>query len=455
MWCFWVLFWLSFAMDSCAVRVGILKVQYGTQLSLKLKKETTSLEFSSVYETEKFVIWPSSMKHKSGLVTGQNSDRRYIVNSATFDDGGNYTQRNSWKSVVDIVTVRIVPSIMKKEHVAGETLRIPLRGLTSKQATLNFYSQDLNLTLVNLGLPVGNTHPDYYERIIVNADTIQVLHVNMSDVGNYTLRDDQGRMVFVVSLELVDKHKTLSPLVALMLLLGIPVGICCCCRKKLFKKSSQSTTTTILQSGTLVPPPGPPPSYSTVVVPAVPGPINTPAYPVPGESTVHPPPNPAFPPQAFYGGQPAMPPNPGIISGYSHENPAYPVAPGFPPAQPSQLNASSYGPPAPTNMAAYPPPGLNEVHLPPNPAFPPEAYYGGQPAMPNPGLAPVMFHAPAGPASVTAEMNMNEMSPATPLLPPSQPEVRQGSYTSADILNSDSAVQFNINTGKDTTSNFL
>lgn len=36
-----------------------------------------------------------------------------------------------------------------------------------------------------------------------------------------------------------------NPLLALLLLLGIPVGICCCCRKKIFKK--KATNATMLQ----------------------------------------------------------------------------------------------------------------------------------------------------------------------------------------------------------------
>lgn len=34
-----------------------------------------------------------------------------------------------------------------------------------------------------------------------------------------------------------------NPLMALLLLLGIPAGICCCCRKKIFKKKATTATT--------------------------------------------------------------------------------------------------------------------------------------------------------------------------------------------------------------------
>lgn len=34
-----------------------------------------------------------------------------------------------------------------------------------------------------------------------------------------------------------------NPLLGLLLLLGIPAGICCCCRKKIFKKKATTTAT--------------------------------------------------------------------------------------------------------------------------------------------------------------------------------------------------------------------
>lgn len=45
----------------------------------------------------------------------------------------------------------------------------------------------------------------------------------------------------------IDHHEYASgsPLMALLLLLGIPAWICCCCRKKIFRP--KSTTTTVLQ----------------------------------------------------------------------------------------------------------------------------------------------------------------------------------------------------------------
>ncbi|KAK1791159.1 hypothetical protein P4O66_002186 [Electrophorus voltai] len=492
MWSFWVLSLLLIVMDSCAVKLDSIQLKHGFQLSFKLLKEAQSLEFSALNGKVQYTIWSSSVKPKKGQVTGWGNDKRFIIKSVTFDDQGNYTQKSLKRTVLVNVKVKVVPSVIGKECVAGETLKISLRGLTSRQATLDFYSHDLNLTLVDHGLPIGKSHPNYYERLKVTTETIEVLNVNVSDMGNYTLQDDRGRKVLMVIMKLVDHHeKKLNPLVALMLLLGIPAGVCCCCRKRIFKKSGHPTTTTIVQSGNPIPPPGPPPSYNTVVDPAVPGllytwfvnpsclmAINTPTYPAPGDSKVYPPPNPAFAPQPYYGGQHAMPPNlsllkdleQGISSEYSHNNPAYPPAvPEFPPGQLSQCSAASSIPPAPAvwnriykksghpttttnvqsgnlipplgpppsyntvvvpaipgpiNTPTYPAPGDSKVYPPPNPAFAPQPYYGGQHAMPpNLDVAPVMFHAPAGPAAVTGEINMNEISPATPLLTPSQPEV--------------------------------
>uniref|UniRef100_A0AAY5EN75 Immunoglobulin V-set domain-containing protein n=1 Tax=Electrophorus electricus TaxID=8005 RepID=A0AAY5EN75_ELEEL len=254
----------SFPIDSCAVKLDSIQLKHGFQLSFKLLKEAQSLEFSALNGKVQYTIWSSSVKPKKGQVTGWGNDKRFIIKSVTFDDQGNYTQKSLKRTV--LVNVKV------KECVAGETLKIPLRGLTSRQATLDFYSHDLNLTLVDHGLPIGKSHPNYYERLKVTTETIEVLNVSVSDMGNYTLQDDRGRKVLMVIMKLVDHHeKKLNPLVALMLLLGIPAGVCCCCRKRIFKKSGHPTTTTNVQSGNLIPPPGPPPSYNTVVDPAVPG----------------------------------------------------------------------------------------------------------------------------------------------------------------------------------------
>lgn len=87
--------------------------------------------------------------------------------------------------------------------MAGETFSIPLSGLAKDDVTLQFINQDFNLTLVDHGSPVGNSHPDYMGRIQVTPNSIELLSVNVSDVGNYTLRDRLNRRVMIVSMYLV------------------------------------------------------------------------------------------------------------------------------------------------------------------------------------------------------------------------------------------------------------
>lgn len=90
-----------------------------------------------------------------------------------------------------------------QNRVAGETLSITLTGLSKNDATLRFLSQDYNITLVERGLPVGNSHPDYMGRIKLTSNSIEVLNVNVSDVGNYTLSDHLNRKVKIISMNLV------------------------------------------------------------------------------------------------------------------------------------------------------------------------------------------------------------------------------------------------------------
>lgn len=87
--------------------------------------------------------------------------------------------------------------------MAGETFRIPLGQLVKNDATLHFSNEDFNLTLVDHGSPVGNLHPDYMGRIQVTSNSIEVLNVNVSDVGNYTLSDRLNRKVKIISMYLV------------------------------------------------------------------------------------------------------------------------------------------------------------------------------------------------------------------------------------------------------------
>ncbi|KAF7710185.1 hypothetical protein HF521_009057 [Silurus meridionalis] len=333
-----------------------------------------------------------------------------------YDDQGIYTLYNFWSKKISTHLLKVVPNIGIEHRVAGETLRISLGGLSKNDATLQFSNRDYNLTLVSHGTPVGNLNADYMGRIQLTSSSFELRNVNVSDEGTYILRDNLNRKLKIVTMVLVDHHEGVSagPFMGLLMLLGIPPCIFCCCRKKICKKNNQPTTTVNTPTATVnfdnqINPPGPPPAYPNIVAPADPSSAYTPGYPAIGGNVVHPPPNPTFPNQPPYSGY-AMPPNPA-------SNPVYPPASGFPPAQPPQWSGAPYNPPAPA------------------------------------GIAPVMYSAPAGPEPVNGEIN-----PTTPLLIPPQPLVSQpsGPYSGANVPNSsDSAVQFNVNMGKDSSLNFL
>lgn len=408
MWRLWILLCSAFLAES--ENIDYIEVLFGKQLSISIPSvRSDSLEFTSADETQHYTVW-SKFIIKRGSVIGVGDDRRFVISSVNFDDQGTYTQKNFWNKVTATTKLKVLPKRASRDCVAGETLRIYLDGIRKDEASLWFSREGENLMLVNRGSSLRD-RPDYNGRVKVGSSSIEVLNVNVTDEGNYTLFDGKNRKAVTIRMFIVDHHPpNHSPFMALLLLLGIPVGVCCCCRKRICKKNSQGTATTTVQSNNVEMPPGPPPAYNTPMVPAGPVPIYTPGYPAPGESQVHPPPpNPAYPVQPQYGGQPAMPPNPMYTPG-------------------------------------YPAPGDSHVHPPPaNPAYPPLPQYGGQPAMPpNPGFTPVMYNAPAG--SETAGIKMSEPSPAAPLLGPSQTEVGppQAPYPGTDVLNSSNpTVQFN------------
>uniref|UniRef100_A0AAR2LRV7 Uncharacterized protein n=1 Tax=Pygocentrus nattereri TaxID=42514 RepID=A0AAR2LRV7_PYGNA len=428
MWSFWILLCAALFTESFASRTDYLELLFGNQLTIKLPTSwSDSMDFTSADESRHYTVWSKKSGSVKGTVRGSGDDRHYVLSYVNFDDQGTYTQRNYWDKVTYVAKVKVFPKKYTKDCVAGETLNILLEGIKRDDASLRFSNQDVNVMLVQRGLPAHNLL-DFSGRIRVTTSSIQVLNVNVSDLGNYTLFDGQDRKAITVRLNLVDHHEGInaSPLMALLLLLGIPAGICCCCRKRIFKKSSQSTAMTTVLTQNVSPPPGPPPAYSNPVPPAGPNPMYTPGYPTDGASMIHPPPaDPSFPPQPQYGGQPAMPPNPM-----------------YPPV--------------------YPAPGDSAVHPPPSdPSFPPQPQYGGQPAMPpNPAFTPVMYTAPPGSQNEgnKGDIKMNEISSATPLLGPSNLEVGPppAPHTGTDILtSSNSAAQFNIDAGKSSSYNFL
>ncbi|XP_053535825.1 uncharacterized protein LOC108262792 [Ictalurus punctatus] len=413
---FWILLLAVYATFCSAANTNLPKthhekLMFGDQLSIWLPVEAQTLEFISATTSQKNVLWSRSSITKRGIITGRDSTRKFVILSVTFDDQGTYTLFNFWNTKISIHLLKVSAKRESQYRVPGETLRISLGNLSKNDATLHFLNEDFNLTLVDHGLPVANLNPEYMGRIRVTSNSIEVLNVNVSDVGNYTLSDRLNHKVKIISMHLVDHHVgvNVGPFMGLLMLLGIPPCIFCCCRKKVCRKSSQPTTTavntTTVTYDNQIHPPGPPPTYTNPAAPAGPTPGYTPGYPV----GTFPPPNPTFPPQPPYGGypatSPAMPPDPAF-------NPGYPPASSLPAAQPPQWGGAPYNQPTPA------------------------------------GFAPVMYNAPAGPDPVKGEITAT-----TPLLAPPQPEVVQPSapYTGPN----DSAVQFNINMGKDSSSNFL
>ncbi|XP_046725911.1 uncharacterized protein LOC124399185 [Silurus meridionalis] len=392
---FWILLLAAHILSSCD---GVLSSNtyyverlYGEQLSIKLALGAEKLEFTSVDETEKLVLWSRFSQTKKGVVKGKEHDRTFNIQSVTYADQGTYTVLNIWNSKISIYLLKVATKTSSEKCVAGETFKIPLGSLSKNDATLHFLREDFNLTLVDHGLPVGNLHTDYMGRVQVTSNSIEVLNVNISDVGNYTLRDHLNRKLRIISLTLVDHHSRISasPLAAVLLLLGIPPCIyCCCChRKNICKKDSHSTTTaaptSTVKFDNSINPPEPPPAYVGPSIPTDPVPAYTPSYPGVGGSIVHPPPNPTLPPQPPYSeyAPPAMPSNSDF---------------GIPSAQPPQYGGVPYNQPAPA------------------------------------GFVPMVCNAPA--TSVTPLLSLPQLEAQNP-----------AQYTGKDVLDtSDAAIQFNM-----------
>lgn len=64
--------------------------------------------------------------------------------------------------------------------------------------------------LVESGVPVGKKYPDYINRLKVTSEMIQVLNVNVSDLGRYELTDYKGRLVSNNTMVLVGKKRLSS-----------------------------------------------------------------------------------------------------------------------------------------------------------------------------------------------------------------------------------------------------
>ncbi|TSK22549.1 hypothetical protein Baya_1907 [Bagarius yarrelli] len=156
-------------------------------------------------------------------------------------DVGKYVLSDHRNNTVTNITLNMADATHVQEAEAGTTFSISLDSLAKEDVTLIFTNQDSNVTLVELGLPVNSSHNQFSERIQVTSSDIQVLNMDVSDMGNYTLIDREGRKAKIITPQFVNKS---NPLLALLLLLLIPPCICCCYGKKILKKYKEWTSKT-------------------------------------------------------------------------------------------------------------------------------------------------------------------------------------------------------------------
>lgn len=437
MWSVVILLTAAISVESYTVHDLHERLAFGRQLKIFLPKNADKLEFTPADGSSvPTVYWERGRLRSKGRVSGTGSDRRWYIDKVTYEDQGTYTQIDYWNKEISTVKVAVIPRHNYLKRVAGQSLTISLEGIDLADATLSFSSAAAgNFTLVRDGARVSQDLPDYWDRVQTHASNIEIRNVNYSDEGHYTLRDRRDRVVSITRMDLTDHldYSGGNPLLALLLLLGIPAGICCCCRKKIFK-SKAATNATLQNAPETVHPPssgpvGPCPPYNA------PGQPGGAYYYDPNSSTgpaVHPPP-PSPGPGQWNGPQPS----PGFNPAYPPQNPCYPPAgPGMiPPPQAPQWNG--------------PPPG----QYPPGPM----ATTGYTPA-------PVVYSSPPPPGAsdpVKEEIKMENMasSPAEPLLP----AATQGEAASAPVPphptntlgSSDGAYQFQIGDDGKNSTNFL
>ncbi|XP_058496023.1 cleavage and polyadenylation specificity factor subunit 6-like [Solea solea] len=427
---------------------GQERLFHGRQLKIYLNKNCDKLEFIPADDPYNSILyWDRLMgRVRKGRVSGTGSDRRWFIEKVTYEDQGTYVQRDFWNKEVSTIKVAVTTRLNFEKCVAGESLYIPLEGLDLADAELIFTGQSANVTLVHDGAPVGQNLPDYWNRVETHSQRLEIKSVNTTDEGRYLLKDRKGREVSITKMDLTDRHETTdgNPLMALLLLLGIPAGICCCCRKKIFKKKATTAATLQTTPDAVHPPPsgpvGPSPPYSA------PGQPGTVYYhgPSPGMGPA------GHPPPAGPGQWNGPPPSPGYNPSYPPTNPGYPSTnPSYPPTNPGY---------PPTNPG-YPTagPGMGVPAQPPHWNAPPGQYPPG-PGAPM-GYAPVMYSAPppAAASEPVKEQLNSASSPADPLLTVTS----QGDAVSSPVpavppttttLSSDGAYKFDVG---DNSSNFL
>ncbi|KAK7930081.1 hypothetical protein WMY93_006476 [Mugilogobius chulae] len=405
------------------------RLPHGRQLKIYLPKSTEKLEFIPFDDPRQTLTYWDKRRSSSwtmkGHVSGSGNDRRWYLDGVTYDDQGTYIQKDYWDKEMSTLKVAVTAKNNYIKRVAGRSLYVSLEGIRQEDATLKFSGESANVTLVRDGALVSQELPDYFDRVRFSSRNIEIVSVNVSDVGHYHLFDRKGRLVSMTRLDLTDKEESEgNPLLALLLLLGIPAGVCCCCRKKIFK--SKSTTAQTVQStpGVIISPgpTGPSPPYNQ----PTPGGY----YPTPATDlgpAIHPPPSPSMNP-----GYPAPnPAYPAANPAYPAANPAYPAAsPGYPAANPG------YPPPAGAPQWNGPPPAAGLY-----PSYPPgpTAPMGYTPA-------PVMYSE----APPKEEIKMENMAPAPAPAPTDPllthpPETSPSSATAPPAPTSaDGAVTFDI-----------
>ncbi|KAJ3614661.1 hypothetical protein NHX12_018232 [Muraenolepis orangiensis] len=257
------------------------RLDHGRLLKIYLPKSTEKLEFMPVDRPGDTMLYWENNGHRSVVLCSTGEEQTQ----------GTYIQKDYWNKEISSV-----------------------KGIAMLDASLSFFGNHANVTLVHDGTLVSQNLPDYWDRVILKHGSIEIRDVNTSDVGRYILTDRRDRVVSITRMELTGTTATFT--------------------KKIFKQKASTASTIQATPERQQPPPGgpagPPPSYH----PGGPG--------APGGPTV------------FYHG-----PNAGINPAYPPQYPMYPPSgpgympppsgPGYmPPAQPPQWNA-------PVQPGAYPP----------------------------------------------------------------------------------------------------